>query len=571
MARGSSTPGPGPAELIVSGRIATLAGRSGLGWAEALAAGGGRVLGVGSEADVSALAGPRTRRLVLGLEHVVLPGLTDAHLHLVDAAQAAAQLQLEPEADLETALARIADVDRGRRGHGDDGGWILGRGWSFDGLAGWPTAADLERAAPGRPIALWAHDHHARWFSHAAMRLAGIDVTTPDPQGGTLLRHADGRPTGVALEHASRLIEPAIPPPDADRLAADIEAYGRFLLSLGIVAVHDPGEVAPEPALQRGPRLYGRLAREGRLPIRVHASVRVEQLELAIARGLRSGDIAAEGDTVVGGSQDGGAATAARAHVGWLKVFADGSLGSRTAWLLEPYADVGTLGRPLIEPAELLDLVRRAAEAGLATQIHAIGDRAARAALDAFAAVPAARRLRLAPRIEHAQLIAAAEVPRFAESGVAASVQPCHLAGDGPAAGLAWPDRLEDAYRWRSLAEAGATLAFGTDAPVESPDPWPGICLAVTRQPGPQSARFPGDEALSLDRALRAAILDPAVTAGEEGLRGRLTPGHLADLVVLPAAAIDEPVRPAGALGTARPLLTLVDGQEAWRDSDFER
>ncbi|MGH2466171.1 MAG: amidohydrolase family protein, partial [Candidatus Limnocylindrales bacterium] len=345
-------------------------------------------------------------------------------------------------------------------------------------------------------------------------------------------------------------------------------AYGRELLRLGIVAVHDPGEVAPEPRLARGPRLYGQLAGEGRLPIRVHASVRAEQLERAIELGLRSGQPAA------GAADDRDLRAArppARAHVGWLKLFGDGSLGSRTAWLLEPYADTGRVGLPLTEPAELVQLVRAAAGAGLATQIHAIGDRAARAALDAFAAVPDAQRLLLAPRVEHAQLVAAPDARRFGRLGVAASVQPSHLAGDGPAAGLAWPDRLADAYRWRSLIAGGAALAFGTDAPVESPDPWPGICVAVTRRPSLSAARFPGPEGLTLELALRAAILDPAIIAGEEGIRGRLTAGHLADLVVLPAPALDEPVRPAGPLATARPLLTLLDGVEAWRDPAFDR
>lgn len=572
---------PRQAELIVSGRIATLAGHEGLGWVEAIAIGGGRVLAAGPQAEVDVLAGPRSRRLALGPEHLVLPGLTDAHHHLVDAALGASQLQLEPHGSLSTALERIAAWDRERRAGDHGAGWLLGRGWSFDGFGGWPPVADLELVAPGRPVALWAHDHHARWFSPAAMRLAGIDATTPDPPGGTLLRDADGRPTGVALEHAARLVEPAIPAPDAEALGAAVEAYARRLLSLGLVAVHDPGEVAPEPRLTRGPLFYARLAGEGRLPIRVHASVRAEQLERAIELGLRSGDVAPDGGlrTEAGVPTDHLARThdgarvdaSARAHVGWLKLFGDGSLGSRTAWLLEPYADVGTLGRPLVEPDALVDLIGRAAEAGLATQVHAIGDRAARAALDAFAAVPQARQLPVRARIEHAQLVSPEDAPRFGRLGVAASVQPSHLAGDGPAAGLAWPDRLADAYRWRSLAQAGASLAFGTDAPVESPDPWPGICLAVTRRPAPEAARFPGHEALSLERALRAAILDPAVTAGEEGLRGRLTSGHLADLAVVPATILDEPVRPAGALATARPLLTLVDGQEAWRDPTFDR
>lgn len=559
--------GDRPAELVITGRIASLDGPSGMGWVEALAVSGGRVMAAGPRADVEALATGATHRLYLGPEHVVLPGLTDAHLHLADAAQAATQLRLEPETPLEDALRQIADLDQARRELGDSDGWLLGRGWSFDGFGGWPVEVDLERLAPGRPIALWAHDHHARWFSPAAMRRAGIGPETPDPEGGTLLRASDGRPNGVALEHAAGLIEPAIPAPDAERLGEAIDRFARELLRSGIVAVHDPGEVAPEPALVRGPVLYRQLAAQGRLPLRVHASVRAEQLERAAQLGLRSG----QGANVVDPADQDAARSAARARVGWLKVFADGSLGSRTAWLLDPYQDTGGLGGALIERGELEELVRRGADLGIATQVHAIGDRAARVALDALAAVPNARGLPLAARIEHAQLVEVSDVRRFGRLGVGASVQPSHLAGDGPAAGLAWPDRLSDAYRWRSFLKVGAELAFGSDAPVESPDPWPGIALAVTRRPTSTAARFPGEETLSVAQALRAAILGPAVMAGEEGIRGRLTPGHLADLIVLPADVIDEPVHPGGRLATARSLLTLIDGREAWRDPAFDR
>jgi predicted amidohydrolase YtcJ len=554
-------------ELLVTGRIASLDGPSGMGWVEALAVSGGRVIAAGSEAEVEGLASGATRRLDLGPDHVALPGLTDAHLHLADAAQAATQLRLGPETSLEDALLQIADLDRARRESGDVDGWLLGRGWSFDGFGGWPVQADLEQLAPGRPIALWAHDHHARWFSPAAMRLAGIGPQTPDPAGGALLRGSDGRPNGVALEHAAGLIEPLIPAPDPERLG---EAIGRFaseLLRWGIVAVHDPGEVAPEPALARGPILYGHLASAGRLPLRVHASVRAEQLDRAAELGLQSGQSA----PAVDAADPEAIRSAARARIGWLKVFADGSLGSRTAWLLDPYQDVGGLGGALIERGELEELVRRGADLGIATQVHAIGDRAARVTLDALAAVPAARGLRLAARIEHAQLVEVNDVRRFGRLGVGASVQPSHLAGDGPAAGLAWPDRLIDAYRWRSFLKVGAALAFGSDAPVESPDPWPGIALAVTRRPTPTAARFPGEETLTIAQALRAAILGPAIMSGEEGIRGRLSAGHLADLIVLPTDVIDEPVHPAGRLATARSLLTLVDGREAWRDPAFDR
>ena len=262
-------------------------------------------------------------------------------------------------------------------------------------------------------------------------------------------------------------------PEDLER---GIVAVAQELLALGVVAVHDPGHVSPDPELGFSFPAYARLSETGRLPIRVHASIRDDALATALAGGLRSGD-------VLGADPDG------RARIGWQKCYADGSLGSRTAALLadiEPEPD-----RPLpperrrgvwmTEPEALRDLVDRAAAGGIATQIHAIGDAAVRAALDALE--PTAGRLPFMPRIEHLQLVDPADRPRFAAAGIAASVQPVHLRSDAAQARRLWGDRAErNGYTWGSLAATGAVLAFGTDAPVEPFDPWPGIALAVRRE-----------------------------------------------------------------------------------------
>ncbi|HTS14884.1 MAG TPA: amidohydrolase family protein, partial [Candidatus Sulfotelmatobacter sp.] len=262
---------------------------------------------------------------------------------------------------------------------------------------------------------------------------------------------------------------------------------------------------------------------------------------------------------------------AARARVGWLKLFADGALGSRSAALLAPYADRGGRGRLLLSRDELRHLVERGARAGLVPQVHVIGDRAMRVALDALEAVPAARGGRVWARLEHVQLAAARDVGRLWPLRVAASVQPAHLLHDAEMARRAWPRRLARAYRWASLAATGVPLAFGTDAPVESPDPWPGIAVAASRRLPGDARPFPGAEQLALARAIRAAALDPVMVAGEAGAAGRLLPGHRADLLVIPAAALAEPVRPGGALATCRPLLTILDGEEVARAAGFER
>jgi predicted amidohydrolase YtcJ len=389
------------------------------------------------------------------------------------------------------------------------------------------------------------------------MRTAGIDAATADPAGGIIRRDADGEPEGVLHDGAARLVTVHIPPVSDADLASAMLSIGRELVELGIVAVHDPGGVAPDPDLAYSFPAYASLADTGRLPVRVHACLRDDALDTALAGGLRSGDVL-------------GADPSGRARVGWQKCFADGSMGSRTARLLEdieaepdrPLPAGQRRGLWMTEPAMLEALVQRAAAGGIATQIHAIGDAAVRVALDLL--TPVAGRLPLMSRIEHVQMLHPADRSRFAAARIAASVQPVHLGTDAAGARRLWGARAEErGYTWGSLARTGAVMAFGTDAPVEPVDPWPGLALAVTRlDPGwaAGTPAFAPDEALTLDRAVRAACVDPAISAGELD-RGRLVVGQRADIVVLPGAAIHEPVEPGGALATARPNLVLMDGR----------
>ena len=544
-----------PLDALVTGRIATLAGKRGFGFVEAVGIRDGRIAFAGSEIDLETRADPFTARFALDPDEVAIPGLTDAHLHLAQAAITVGRVDLSADPDIDSGLTRIGEAHRALT-NGD--AWLEGHGWDREKWNRWPTADDLEVVAPGRRVALWAHDHHGLWASHAALRTAGIDATTSDPAGGVIGRDRDGRPDGLLLESATRLVTAVIPSVDGTTMAAAIERMAGTLIGLGIVACHDPGGLAPDPDLAWSYPSYAFLADAGRLTVRVHASLRHDALATAIDRGLRSG-------APLGGDPSG------RALVGWQKLFADGSLGSRTAALLEeiepdpgdPVPAARRRGVWNTPPAELAELAARAAVAGIATQIHAIGDAACRAALDALEGVA---RTALMPRIEHVQMLDASDRGRFAAAGIAASVQPIHLRSDADAARRLWGERAErTAYPWGSLAAAGAVLAFGSDAPVEPVDPWPGIVLAVTRRDpawGADSAAFGPTEALSLERALRAACIDPAVSAGESN-RGRLTVGQRADLIVVPAAVLDEPVEPGGALATARPRLVLVDGAVA--------
>jgi predicted amidohydrolase YtcJ len=540
------------AELIVRGRVATLSGDRGFGWVETLAVAGGRVVATGSRDEVEATAGPRTRRLELSPDEAALPGLTDAHLHLAEGGLSADRIDLTASRSMDEALAEI----RSAHARLPRGAWLQGHGWDADRLGGWPTAAALESVAPGRRAAIWAHDHHALWVSPAALLAAGVEKATPDPTGGLIRRDAFGSPTGVLHETATRLVTGVVPAATVDVAERGIVALGRRLVALGVVAVHDPGGLSLQAGL--GPVLagYRRLSDRGDLPVRVHVSVREEQLGPAIEAGLRSGDPLGD----VGG----------RAHMGWLKLFADGTLASRTAALLEPIEaepdrplPAGTeRGMFTTPPERLAELARDAADAQIACQIHAIGDRAVRAALDALE--PTTARLPLVARVEHVQLVDPADLPRFAASGVAASVQPIHLRTDAAAARRLWGDRAEAfGYPWGALARSGALLAFGTDAPVEPIDPWPGLAMAVTRRDaswGTGATVFGSSQAVSLDEALRAACVAPPTLAGEQD-RGRLATGQRADLIVVPRAAVEEPVEPGGALATARPRLVLMDGE----------
>ena len=457
----------------------------------------------------------------------VTPGLWDAHLHFVPWARARRQCDLTGAATRAEALARVRAALAP-----EDPAPLVGRGWDEHGWEAPPERAALDALAPVRPVLLHRHDFHALWVNGAALRAAGVGRGTPDPEGGRFERDAAGEPTGVVREHAVRAFAAleAAAAPAVD--AALLDAAAAALHALGVTAVHD---------FQREPEAFRALrALAARVRLRVLQHVGPEQLE-----GLRA---------LGGGSGLGDD----RFRIGALKLFADGTLGSRTAALLAPYADAGGSGLDLLAPDALTAAVRAAVAAGVSVAIHAIGDRAVRHALDAFAACgPALAALPLPPRIEHAQLVDPADLGRFAALGVWASVQPQHCPSDAAVARRAWGARCAHAYPWRSLLAAGASLAFGSDAPVEPPAPGAALAAALTRR-APDGAAFEPAEAVGLDAALRALTEAPARLAGAWPRVGALAPGAAADLVVwdrdLHAAA-------PGALAGARPALTAAGGE----------
>jgi predicted amidohydrolase YtcJ len=401
----------------------------------------------------------------------------------------------------------------------------------------------LDLAAPRHPVLLARVDGHAAWVNGAALALAGIDAATPDPDGGEILRGPRGEPTGVLVDAAVDLLEAGLPRPGEADVREDLLAALDLCRRAGLTAVHDMGTSPEALDVLRG------LDREGSrdLTLRVVAYLGGPwELQAAALR-----EPVAQGRLV---------------RVAGVKLFADGALGSRGAALLEPYADrPGSAGLVVTPPGELARRVRRIHEAGLQAAIHAIGDRANRAALDAVAALGPDRRARGGRwhRIEHAQVVAPEDVPRFAALGVAAGVQPTHATSDmGWVEARLGPGRLARAYAWRSLLRAGATLLLGSDAPVESHDPWRGVHAAVTRQDlqgQPPGGFLPG-ERLTVAEAIEGLAVTPALIAGRGG-PGGIRPGAPADLTIVDRDPFGlAPERLAG----VRTRRTVVDGREVW-------
>ena len=473
--------------------------------ADAIAVAGGSILAVGRAEALGTLAGPETRRLN-ARGGTVTPALSDAHIHLVAWARSRIELDLFGSLSRAEALARVARAVAAR----PESAPLVGRGWDSNRWSESPDRASLDAVSGQRPVLLHSKDFHALWVNSAALERAGVTRTTPDPAGGVLERNSRGEPTGVVREHAVRLFASVLP---ADSLASDLtrvrEAVGA-LHAQGITSVHDFEGAAEHRVLRE-------LTRGGGPRLRVLMQIAHPDLEHALALGLASGT----GDD--------------HFRIGALKLFAAGTLGSQTAAMLEPYEGGAGRGLELIPPAELRAIVARAAQGGLSIAIHAIGDRAVRSALAAFQeAGSTLRRLALPPRIEHVQLLDPADLPRFVELGVAASVQPIHCTSDIDNARRHWGARAERSYPWRSLLERGVRLAFGSDAPVETPETAAGLHAAVTRQraDGTPEAGFVPAERMPLDAALGAYTEGATRLAGSWPRLGRIAPGAIADLAV---------------------------------------
>jgi predicted amidohydrolase YtcJ len=481
----------------------------------ALAIAGDRVVGgVGTHE----LALPSPERVDLG-GRCVVPGFNDSHVHFPTWALAQRQVRLEGCASLEEAVSRV----RAAAGSTERGRWLIGYGWRS---GDWtdpvePTRTVLDAFSPDVPVALWAKDDHSLWLNSAALAQANGDLAVA---GGVVELDPGGEPTGVLREEAAwRFRERHIEVSQEEYVDA-VRSGIPIAHARGVTAVHDKDGWLGALAI------WQRIHEAGLgLTLRVWQSLPHEQLERIEALELRSG----LGDDFL--------------RLGYLKAFMDGTLGSRTAWMLDGSGVSITSGE------ELAAIVRRAARVGWPVAVHAIGDRANREALDAFEATRGEWQPRgLRPRIEHAQLVHPDDLQRFAALGVACSVQLSHAPSDRDLAEGHWGDRIGGAYAFRSLWDSGAVLANGSDAPIEELDPLLGIRAGTLRTLDERPPWHP-EEALTVEQALLATTVTPAWLAGDERRRGKLLPGYLADLVVLdrdPLGCSPEELRDVAVVAT---------------------
>jgi predicted amidohydrolase YtcJ len=535
------------AELVIRGRIVLAATPAGLETAEAIAIVDGRIVAAGSRDEVSAAGA----RVVDAGDAAVVPGIHDFHIHLVGLARMRGAVRLDDARD----AAEVADRLASAASAAPAGAWIAGRGWTEAQLT--TDLRALEAAVGQHPAFLHSHDGHSAWASAAARRVAGLGPATSDPAGGRIEHDERGEPTGILRETALDLVAAHVARAQGDALRGPLDAMLRELAGLGITGASEAGDytdtngIGADAALgdsystltDLGDRLDGRL--------RMTLGIPADAIDAAAARGLRTGK-SLEGRRTM--------------RFGWAKEYADGALGSGTAALLAPRtcgpADTGIL-RVTDDELDALFAASRPAAIGMA--IHAIGDRAGRNVLDAVARAAPRRAGVPNDRIEHVQLLEPADAARFAGLGVTASVQPIHAAADRDLVEACWGGRQDNAYAWRRLASGGALLAAGSDAPVESVNPWLGIFAAVHRRlPADDRDDWRPAQALSVTEALSAYTLAPATAVGATD-EGHLRVGARADLAIL---SVPLEVLLAGdeRLAGIRSVLTVVDGREVPRD-----
>jgi predicted amidohydrolase YtcJ len=548
---GQTPPAAAPADLVLrGGRIVTAdAARPEV---EALAAAGGTIVAVGSNQDVQRYIGSQTRVIDLA-GALAVPGFIDAHVHFTGVGEAARNLKLGTARTFDDIVRMVGEAANKAR----PGEWILGRGWHQEkwsappspSVDGFPVHEALSRVSPNNPVWLTHASGHAGFANALAMKTAEVSKTTPDPAGGKILRDKDGNATGLFNERAQSLIADALARDRATRTPAQVEADLRQVIDLaaqeslskGLTTVSDAG--SPPATID----VMKKVVDEGKLPLRVWMMIR--ETPDRLAADLPKYRVVNHGDK--------------RLTVRGIKRAVDGALGSRGAWMLEPYSDMpSTSGFNTDSLEDIRQTAELAVKYDYQLAVHAIGDRGNREVLniyeETFKRHPEKSGKDRRWRIEHAQHINAADIPRFGQLGVIASMQGIHCTSDAPfVLARLGPKRAEEgAYVWQKLMRAGAVIANGTDAPVEDIDPIPSFYASVTRKLKDGSVFYPGERMTRME-ALRSYTIDAAYAGFEDDIKGSLHPGKLADVTVF---SKDILTIPEDQIPTARVLYTIVGG-----------
>ncbi len=500
----------------------------------------GRLHNVGGEEDMLK-AFPNARHIDLGGK-TVIPGLIDAHAHLFGLAISLSQAQLRDTASKEDVIHRLREHAQGL----PEGDWLLGRGWDQNDwpVKEFPNRQDLDSAFPDRPVWLRRIDGHAAWANSAALAMVDRDMGGDwQPQGGHIYRNANGQATGVFVDGAMQLVGSIVPEPSTELIKASLGLALRQMLSLGLTGVHEMG------IDQRVLEVYQQLIRAGQFPTRVYAFTdgAGKTLDWLCTKGFIEDE-------------------SGRLHMRAVKLYIDGAMGSRGAALLADYSDDAGNSGLMFMPAEQLEsYIDKAMACDLHVGVHAIGDAGNRTALDAFEKViPRYPDNPGRHRVEHAQTLTAADIPRFAQLKIIAAMQPTHATSD-----MYWvedrlgPKRVKFAYPWRSLLDSGARLALGSDFPVEQVNPMLGIYAAVTRQDTkgwPQGGWYPAEN-LSREEAVRGFTMDAAYAGFMEKSVGSLESGKRADFIVLDKNIFEVE---ASEIHTIKVLQTWLDGELVW-------
>ncbi|QJE00498.1 amidohydrolase [Massilia forsythiae] len=472
----------------------------------------GRITAVGAAQEVAARA-PGARHVDMR-GRTVLPGLIDAHGHVFGLGEMLTQLDLSASTSLQGALASIGAYARANA----QGAWVRGRGWNQENwkLGRFPTAAELDAAVSDRPAWLERVDGHAGWANSRALALAGITNATPDPVGGKIVRDANGVATGVLVDAAQGLMKKVLPQPTEQEGRTMLDKALAAMASVGLTSAHDAGVSAVQD------RLYRDYADHGKLTARIYGMIGGTDADF---------DQLSKNGPLQGYGKD---MYALRA----VKLYSDGALGSRGAALLAPYSDDPHSHGLLFHTDQEMDaMIAKAMKKGYQVNVHAIGDAGNHQILDTFAKeIPANHAEALRHRIEHAQVVTPADIPRFKTIGIIPSMQPTHATSDkNMAEQRVGAERIKGAYAWRTFLQQGSRIACGSDFPVEAPNPFFGIHAAVTRQDAggqPIAGWYPEQE-MSLKEAFRCFTLDAAYAGHQEKNLGSLEAGKYADFIVV--------------------------------------